>query len=654
MEYRLRRHDAEYRWVLDIGVPRFDQDRVFVGYIGICVDVTEPKRTEEALQHKEMELTEAQRLAGVGSWQWDARVDKVIWSEELYRLVGRDPKLPAPSFKEHPSLFTAESWERLQGVVKEALQTGAPYELDIEILSPESTTKWAIARGEPLRDAGDQIIGLRGTVQDITARKQAEEALRESEEQFRTLAEAIPQLCWMARGNGHIFWYNQRWYTYTGTTAEQMEGWGWQSVHDLQTLPKVLERWKASISTAEPFDMVFPLRGADGVFRSFLTRVMPIKDAEGRVVRWFGTNTDITKLRDAQEALRTSEERLRMGQWAAHIGTFEWIIRTGVSIWTPELEAMYGLPLGGFGGTKTAFENLVHPDDRSRVIDLIDEAVKTGQPTEGEWRVVWPDGSLHWIAARGQVFLNESGEPSRMFGVHLDVTERKQAEEVLSGMTRKLVEAQEQERARIARELHDDITQRLAMLAIEIEQLQEHPETPSKVRDRADELSRRTKEISTDVQALSHELHSSKLDYLGIVGGMKSWCSEFGERQGMEIEFKSSGLPNSLPSETSLCLFRVLQEALHNAAKYSGVKRVDVQLREESCEIHLIVSDLGKGFDVASAMQDRGLGVTSMQERVRLVGGTIVIDSKPLGGTTIHVRVPLAAERNFQRAARVR
>ena len=209
----------------------------------------------------------------------------------------------------------------------------------------------------------------------------------------------------------------------------------------------------------------------------------------------------------------------------------------------------------------------------------------------------------------------------------------------------------DQRRARIARELHDDITQRLAMLAIEIEQVKEHAETPSEVRDRVHELSNKTNDISSDVQALSHELHSSKLEYLGIVGGMKSWCSEFGERQGMEIEFKSSGLPNSLPSEISICLFRVLQEALHNAAKHSGVERVDVQLREESREIHLIVSDLGKGFDVASAMQNRGLGVTSMQERVRLVGGTIVIDSKPLGGTTIHVRVPLGAERSFQRAS---
>ncbi len=488
---------------------------------------------------------------------------------------------------------------------------------------------------------------------------------------------------------------------------------------------------------------------------------------------------EITDKKAAEQALRTSEERLRLAQQAACIGAFERNVRTGVVTWTPELESLYGLPPGGFGGTKTAFQNLVHPDDRARLIELTDAGERTGQPTKGEWRVVWPNGSVHWIAGRWQVFMDESGEPLRVFGVQIDITERKRAEEVLqevnrtleaqaaqlqssenllkifvknvpvgvamfdrdmrylqvsdrwcadysvdsaqligrsqyelfpdipprwkemhrrgldgetlrvdedrwdredgtawlrweirpwrtpngnvggilifaeqitrrkqmeetiSGMSKKLVESLEQERARIGRELHDDINQRLALLAVELEQLRDNP---SEVRSRVQEVLKHTTEISDDVQALSHELDASKLEYLGALGGMRSWCKEFGERQGIQVDFKSLEARASVPREIGLCLFRVLQEALHNAAKYSGVRRIEVQLREDSGEIHLLVTDLGRGFDLEAARQGRGLGLTSMQERVRLVNGILEIRSTPMGGTTVHVRVPLTSE----------
>ena len=152
-----------------------------------------------------------------------------------------------------------------------------------------------------------------------------------------------------------------------------------------------------------------------------------------------------------------------------------------------------------------------------------------------------------------------------------------------------------------------------------------------------------TQDISSRVYALSHELYSSLSDSLGLAKGMRSWCTEFGRQQKIEIDFKSHDLP-TLPQEVSLCLFRVLQEALNNVSKHSGVKRVEVLLAAHSGEIHLIVSDSGKGFDVKAPGRRKGLGLTSMQERVRLVGGTIVIDSEPEAGNTIQVRVPIGAE----------
>jgi len=173
---------------------------------------------------------------------------------------------------------------------------------------------------------------------------------------------------------------------------------------------------------------------------------------------------------------------------------------------------------------------------------------------------------------------------------------------------------------------------------------------PSDIPIRAEQLRQELAQISDDVQALSHELHSSKLEYLGVVAGIRSWCKEFGERQKMEIDCRDH-VQSILPTEIGLCLFRVLQEALHNAVKHSRVKRVEVRLTEQSNEVHLIVSDSGTGFDVEAAKQGTGLGLTSMQERVRLMNGTLRIESKPMGGTTIRVRVPFDSAHGAQRAA---
>ena len=236
----------------------------------------------------------------------------------------------------------------------------------------------------------------------------------------------------------------------------------------------------------------------------------------------------------------------------------------------------------------------------------------------------------------------------------IDITQRKLAEAALARVSRKLIAAQEQERRRIARELHDDIGQRLAMLTIEIGELQESSfNLPAQVRSRINELKKQTVNIATDIQSLSHGLHSAKLEYLGITTAVRGFCKEFGEQQKVEIDFQTHDLPSPLDPDISLCLFRVLQEALNNSAKHSGVRQVAVQLWGTSDEIHLTVSDRGAGFDSEHEKQreSRGLGLISMEERLKLVNGTFSVESQPNRGTTIHARVPFTAETESRRAA---
>ena len=260
------------------------------------------------------------------------------------------------------------------------------------------------------------------------------------------------------------------------------------------------------------------------------------------------------------------------------------------------------------------------------------------------------EGGTTWLRWEMRPWQNLDGMPGGILIFSEDITRRRQIEESLSEIPRKLIEAQEQERTRIGRELHDDIGQRLAMLAIELQKMHEDRLILPKVRSRMGELQKQTVEIAADIQSLSHELHSAKLQYLGITGAMRGFCREFGEQQKVEINFQTHDVPSPVPPDTALCFFRVLQEALHNSAKHSGVRHFEVRLWGTSDEICLTIRDSGVGFDREGAKTSRGLGLISMEERVKLVKGTLSIDSQPKRGTTIHARVPLGSDSDSMRA----
>ncbi|HKW33950.1 MAG TPA: PAS domain S-box protein [Candidatus Acidoferrum sp.] len=377
----------------------------------------------------------------------------------------------------------------------------------------------------------------------------------------------------------------------------------------------------------------------------------PIKDSSGRLVGFSKIAHDIAQRKKVEEALRQLNRNLE--EQAALSQTREELLKifvknvpAGLAMLDRDMRylqvsdrfcADYLIDSSQVLG-RSHYEVFSDIPDRWKEIHRRALEGETLRADEDRWD---RKSGTTWLRWEVRPWRSADGSIGGILIFAEDITRRKQMEEALATMSRKLIEAQEQERIRIGRELHDDINQRLAMLAIGLEQLRNNP---LEVRSRLQELWEETTAISSEVQGLSHELHSSKLEYLGVVSGMKSWCKEFSERQKMQIDFRSD-VSSPLPFEIGLSLFRVLQEALHNVVKHSGVKRAEVQVAEQPNEVHLIVKDLGSGFDIEAVKRGCGLGLTSMRERVRLVHGAISFESKPGGGTTIRVRVPSKSEK---------
>jgi PAS domain S-box-containing protein len=347
--------------------------------------------------------------------------------------------------------------------------------------------------------------------------------------------------------------------------------------------------------------------------------------------------------RKAEAVLRESEQRFRV--MADTAPSLVWMCdeRGRITYLNDRRIAFTGPnPETGLGNN---WITSVHPDDVECVLSTLYEALKTKQSFSQEYRLRRSDGVYRWMFDVASPRVNGDGSFGGFIGSAIDTSDQKLAQQALEKVSGQLIEAQENERTRIARDLHDDICQRLALLSMEIEQANRISSGPlAATKNHLEDIREHCSEIARDVQSLSHQLHSSKLDLLGLAAAIRGFCSEFSRQHQVSIDFADKDVPRHLRRDISLCLFRITQEALHNAVKYSGTNQFSVALWTIQGEVQLVVRDEGAGFDVEEARKNRGLGLVSMQERAHLVHGRFAVTSKPGKGTRIFAAVPFVVE----------
>jgi PAS domain S-box-containing protein len=525
------------------------------------------------------------------------------------------------------------------------------YTLEKRYVKKDGTQFWGRLNVSILKggDVGPSPVVI-AFVEDINERKLTEKALHDSDERFRLAAQAVRM-------------YAYEWDVATDKVmrSEQYEDvLGFKVPAEQLTRQQLLANihpedralFDNSTNEVTPLDptqhVSYRVLRPDGSVVWVEKSARGFFDQQGKLLRMIGMVADITERKQVEEAKRESEEKLRL-------------------LLDSTAEAIYGIDLEG----RCTFCNpaCVRTLGYERVDDLlgknmhdlihhsrangmsipiaecrINRAIRTGAGIHTDDEVFWRANRTSFPA---EYWSHPQWRGQEIVGAVVafnDITDRKMAETALASVSRRLIEAQEGERARIGRELHDDIGQRLALLAVELQGLNEDPSSLQEVRLRIAELQKQATELADDVQSLSRELHSPKLQYLGVAAAMRSFCQDFAKQQKVEIDFATIGLPNSLPPDISLCFFRILQEALHNSAKHSGDRRFVVRLWGLAGEIHLTVSDAGVGFDSERVKGGRGLGLISMEERLKLLNGTLSIESQPGRGTTIHAWVPFTIQ----------
>jgi PAS domain S-box-containing protein len=484
------------------------------------------------------------------------------------------------------------------------------------------------------------------TLRDVTARTVANTRLQENEERLTLAFAGAKEGIWDWNLETNAVVYSTRWKQMLGFGDDEIEPHvsAWERLVHPDDRKRADEAHESVARGAQTYEAEFRLRHKDGRYVHVLSRGFPLRrHPDGPVVRIVGTHLDLTERRNAEAALRESEERLRLAFAGAQEGVWDWNLETGAVVYSARWKEMLGYADDEIEPHVRAWERLIHPDDRRRA-DEAGEIAARGGRYEGEFRLRHKDGHYVHVLSRGfPVRRDPHGPVVRIVGTHFDLTERKaaEAERSRTELLARLVFAQEDERRRIAREMHDQFGEQLTALARCVERLKDACGGRAELLAHVEALEGVSQQLDRDVDHMVWQLRPTALDDLGLRAALTNYVQDWSKRVNIAAALHTSGLFDTrLASEAETTLYRIAQEALTNVAKHSRATNVEVILERRPDHVVLIVEDDGVGFDPTA--NSEGFGLLGMQERAALVGATLEIESEPGRGTTILLRMAAA------------
>jgi PAS domain S-box-containing protein len=607
------------------------------GYAKVTRDMTSRERSRET----ELTLAAMFERTPFGVAMYDPTGRYLRVNPAFLRLFGySEAELAARTVGDltHP-----EDVERTWRTFEELVQ-GKRSHADFEsrMLRRNGQAIWVRNTASRLADADGRLRCIIDMVEDITDRQFAYEALRESEARLQAFTNHSPALMYLKDGAGRYRFANERFLQRFGLRLEQIVGRQDEQIFSRAEAAVLGAREAEVLERGAAVQYEEAAQHADGERFSVISK-FPVFDAAGAVVGVGAIATDITERRAAEQALREQRTLLVEAQKLAGLGCWEWDPASGRVNWSDEMYSIYGVRAGEFRPSFESYLERIHPEDRARAAATVALALMDNRAFSMDERIVRPDGQVRQLRSHGEVVRDAGGRAIKMVGACIDVTEQKTAEAALRALTRRLVQAEETERRRIARELHDRVGQNLSALNINLDILLEHLKGPA-----ADPAARRRLEDSLrlvdgtlqSIENVMADLRPALLDEYGLAAALAWYGEEYSQRTGIRVGVQAGEAGKSVRPEAAVALFRVAQEALNNAAKHASASKITVGLEEAGGELVLSVTDDGKGFDPAAAPRGRW-GMTTMRERAEAAGGRLSVDSSPGSGTTVRAAIPL-------------